>query len=74
MKIVPDERGKVNMCDAIKGIKEDARNEGMLIGMETGIYNTLIALVNQGKLSLSDAAATAHLTVPEFIEKTGLKV
>ena len=27
---VPDERGKVNMCDAIKGIKEDARNEGSL--------------------------------------------
>ena len=43
-------------------------------GVETGVYNTLITLVNQGKLSLSDAAETAHLTVPEFIEKTGLKV
>ncbi len=82
VKIVPDERGKVNMCDAIKGIKEDARNDGWnagwndgnLKGMETGVYNTLITLVNQGKLSLSDAAETAHLTVPEFIEKTGLKV
>ena len=28
MNIVPDERGNVNMCEAIKGIKEDARNEG----------------------------------------------
>ena len=82
VKIVPDERGKVNMCDAIKGIKEDARNDGWnagwndgnLKGVETGVYNTLITLVNQGKLSLSDAAETAHLTVPEFIEKTGLKV
>ena len=74
------------MCDAIKGIKEDARNDGWnagwsngwndgnLKGVETGVYNTLITLVNQGKLSLSDAAETAHLTVPEFIEKTGLKV
>ena len=70
VKIVPDERGKVNMCDAIKGIKEDARNEGI----ETGTYDTLTILVNQGKLSVSDAADTVHLTVPEFIEKTGLKV
>ena len=41
--------------------------------METGVYNTLTALVKQGKLSLEDAAETAHITVPEFIEKTGLK-
>ena len=36
MKIVPDERGKVNMCDAIKGIKEDARNDGWNAGWSNG--------------------------------------
>ncbi|MBQ5990357.1 MAG: hypothetical protein IJL67_12770 [Oscillospiraceae bacterium] len=62
------------MCEAIKGIKEDAWNAGNLKGVETGIYDTLTTLVNQGKLSVSDAAETAHLTVPEFIAKTGLKI
>jgi len=42
MNIVPDERGRVNMCDAIKGIKEDARNEGWHDGWNDASLKTRI--------------------------------
>ena len=54
----------VDMCEAIEGIKNDAREEGVL--------KTLVDLVKDGILTLTDAATRANMTVPEFQEKTGL--
>ncbi|MCH5194032.1 MAG: Rpn family recombination-promoting nuclease/putative transposase [Oscillospiraceae bacterium] len=58
----------VDMCEAIEGIKNDARAEGV----EEGVMKTLIGLVKDGILTLADAAARANMTVPEFKKKTGL--
>lgn len=60
---------RVDMCEAIEGIKRDARAEGF----EAGILQILIGLVQDGILTLADAAKRAKMTVSEFAEKTGLK-
>ena len=51
----------VDMCEAIEGI----RNDGIMIGT----LRTLISLVKDGILSVSDAAARAHMTAEEFEKK-----
>lgn len=53
------------MCEAIEGIKRDAKEEGVL--------EILLSLVQDGILTLADAAKRAGMTVSEFAEKTGLK-
>ena len=53
------------MCEAIEGIRND--------GIEMGILTTLAILVNDGILTLSDAAKRANMSVEEFKAKTGLK-
>lgn len=60
-----DGEERVDMCEAIEGIRNDAREEGIL--------ETLIGLVKDGILTIADAAKRADMTVPEFEEKTGLK-
>ena len=60
---------RVDMCEAIEGIRKDALAEGI----EEGILKTLIGLVKDGILTIADAAKRADMTVPEFEEKTGLK-
>lgn len=54
--------GKVDMCQAI----EDMRNESKAQGMAQGILKTLSGLVNDGLLSLAEAAKRADMTIPEF--------
>ena len=56
---------RINMCEAIEGIRND--------GIEMGILTTLAILVNDGILTLSDAAKRANMSVEEFKAKTGLK-
>jgi len=56
---------RINMCEAIEGIRND--------GIEMGILTTLAILVNDGILTLSDAAKRANMSVEEFEAKTGLK-
>ena len=60
---------RVDMCEAIEGIRNDAKEEGI----EEGILKTLIGLVKDGILTIADAAKRANMTVPEFEEKTGLR-
>lgn len=60
---------RVDMCEAIEGIRNDAIAEGVM----EGILKTLIGLVKDGILTISDAATRANMTVSEFEEKTGLK-
>ncbi|MBR7085457.1 MAG: transposase, partial [Oscillospiraceae bacterium] len=60
---------RVDMCEAIEGIRNDAKAEGV----EEGFLKALIGLVKDGILTIADAAKRADMTVPEFEEKTGLK-
>ncbi len=64
---------RVDMCEAIEGIRNDAMKEGIAKGLEEGVLKTLIGLVNDGILTIADAAKRANMSVPEFENKTGLK-
>ena len=63
-------------------IKEEWLAEGMSLGLSQGIKQglsqgkliTLIELVEEGMLTLVDAAGKAGMTVSEFEEKAGFKV
>ena len=57
------------MCEAIEGIRNDAREEGR----EEGILKTLVDLVKDGILTLADVAKRANMSVSEFEVKSGLK-
>ena len=71
----------VNMCEAIEGIRNDARAEGRAEGREEGreegraegraegFLNALVSLVKDGILTIPDAAQRANMTVPEFETK-----
>ena len=65
------------MCEAIEGIKNDAREEGReegrAEGIEIGVLKTLVDLVRDGTLTLAGAATRAKLSVPEFEVRSGLK-
>ena len=43
-------------------------------GKSEGMLETLVGLVKKGLLTVAQAAEEAHMTVPEFEDKTGLKV
>lgn len=51
----------------------EQREEGRAEGKTEGFLNALIALVQKGLLTVTDAADTANMTVEEFETKTGLK-
>ena len=60
---------RVDMCEAIEGIRNDAKAEGL----EEGVLKTLVGLVKKGLLTVAQAAEEANMSVPEFENKTGLK-
>ena len=62
----------INMCEAIEGIRADARAEGIEKGRAEGILKTLSSLVNDGIITISDAAKRANMPISEFKIKTGL--
>lgn len=64
---------RVDMCEAIEGIRKDGISEGIEIGEEKGILKALASLVKDNILTLADAAKRANMTVEEFEVKTGLK-
>ena len=59
--IKENEGGKVNMCEAIRGIKEDARTEG-----EIGAF---LKMIEKGALTKEKAAEIAGMKLEEFLEK-----
>ena len=65
------------MCKAIEDMRNDSiaigEARGVAIGEAKGILSTLLSLVNDGILTVADAAKRANMTVAEFEEKTGLK-
>ena len=63
-----DGEERVDMCEAIEGIRNDALAEGR----EEGILSTLGDLVKKGLLTLPQAAEQANMSVSEFESKAGL--
>ena len=71
---------RVDMCEAIEGIRNDARAEGRAEGkaegkaegMEIGFLKALVSLVKDGILTITDTAKRAGMTVAEFENKTKL--
>ncbi len=57
------------MCEAIEGIRNDAREEGFL----EGFLEALVRLVKDGILTIADAAKRANITVPEFEQKMSIR-
>lgn len=77
--------GKVDMCEAIKQMRQnersigrnegltEGRTEGRTEGLMEGMLLTLAGLVKDNILTPADAAKRANMPVEEFCEKTGLK-
>ncbi|MBO7675022.1 MAG: hypothetical protein J6S63_08440 [Atopobiaceae bacterium] len=69
LRFEPDD-GRVDMCKAIDDMRAESKREGMLEGMRMGRLEgaivTLRALVEDGIIAVSDAAAQAGMTVDEF--------
>ncbi len=63
---------RINMCEAIEGIRNDGIEIGLKKGTEEGMLKTLSALVNDGILTLSDAEKRVNMSVEEFEAKTDI--
>ena len=55
-----------NEAEAMELFKEDGRKEGRKEGIKEGILSTLITLVQDGILSIKDAAVRANMTEDSF--------
>ena len=80
-----EREGKIDMCQAIRELRQDAWDEGMIKGKEEGrvegrvegriegriegILDTLSALVRDGILSPTEAAMRSGMSVEEFQAK-----
>ena len=62
----PEGKGDVDMCEAIEGI----RNDGRLEGIAEGMLRTLFELVRKKLLTVDQAAEEAKMTVQEFEKNT----
>ncbi len=81
----PKRKEKIDMCEAIKGMREDARNEGLEEGLEKGMEKgmekgrnlTIYELVESGDLTLDRAAeklSTTAKAVRKEMRRHGYKV
>lgn len=72
---------RINMCEAIKKIREESFETGIEIGTKQGMNKGVIigslrilkGLVEDGTLSVADAAKRVNMSVSDFKLKTGLK-
>ena len=62
-----------NEAKQMQLFKEDGRREGIEEGMEIGVINTLISLVEDGILTVKDAATRAGVTEAAFQQKMAAK-
>ena len=65
--------GVSEMCKAIEELQETARVEGRAEGRAEGMLETLVSLVKDGILSLTEAARRYNVSISEFEALTGLK-
>ena len=70
-----DEKAYREQYDIALAAESEARGEarGKAIGEANGIIKTLVSLVKDGILTVSDAAKRADMTAAEFEAKSGLK-
>ena len=65
------------MCKAIEELQETARAEGRAEGKAEGraegMLETLVSLVKDGILSLTEAARRYNVSITEFETLTGIK-
>lgn len=76
-----NEEGGYDMCEALEGIKEDGRLEGIKQGIKQGIkrgieqgeeygrYREIYDFLQAGRMSLEEAARWKNMTVEELTEK-----
>ena len=62
------------MCKAIDRMIQDGRAEGRAEGKTEGALEMLAKLVENGILSLAQAAEQANMSVTEFRKATGVSV
>lgn len=60
---------RIDMCEAIKGLLNDALAKGEAKGRAEGALETLAGLVKKGLLTVAQAAEEAHMSVAEFKKK-----
>lgn len=63
---IPEEEEEVDMCKAIEDLLHDSREEGIQTGIERGTVLTLKKLVQDGILSVQEAARRADMTESAF--------
>ncbi len=56
----------VTMCEVLDRVEARGREEGIKEGIKEGTVNTLISLVNDGILSIADAAKRADMSEEKF--------
>ena len=61
--------GKVDMCQAIEGIRNEGIEMGIEQGIEKGSILTLFNLVEKGAITIEYAADQSGMSVPEFEAK-----
>ena len=74
LKLKVNEEGKIDMCKAIDEMRKESREkghregkiEGHREGKIEGSLETLVHLVQKGKISVNDAAQEANLSPNEF--------
>jgi hypothetical protein len=71
-KFLKQDREEV-YADGLEEGKAIGEARGKAIGEAKGILSTLVGLVKDNILTISDAAKRANMSVEEFEEKTGLK-
>lgn len=77
IEIKENEGGKVNMCEAIRGIKEDAwtkgkkegKAEGIVEGRDEGEMGAFLKMIGKGILTEEAAAEITGMKLEEFLEK-----
>jgi hypothetical protein len=66
----PKWNGENTMCEIVERLTTEARTEGINEGINRGTFKTLYTLVEDGILTVSDAAKRAGVTEVVFEEKT----
>jgi len=66
--IEDNEEEKVDMCQALKEMMEEANSEGMQAGMQKGALETAKRMLNKGRFSYEEIAELTSLTVVEVQE------
>ena len=63
---VPEGKGEINVCEAVKDMINESRLEGRAEGKAEGKIQMLKELVKDGTLSVVSAAAKVNMTAEQF--------